>query len=132
MLSDRGTADLMQSSKCGVSFRGDQEQTDDVCLLFFADKNINESKQNTPKNVLDSIIAEQLSMFKPSEKENSIVNKKSEGEAKLQNYIKSRLAEKRAGRKSTILESKKSETLKKLDEMIDREYLKYEKTSKRN
>lgn len=98
--------------------------------LGFADKNINESKQNTPKNVLDSIIAEQLSMFKPSEKENSIVNKKSEGETKLQNYIKSRIAEKRAGRKSTILESKKSETLKKLDEMIDREYLKFEKTSK--
>ena len=45
MLSDQGTADLMQSSKCGASFRGDLEQTDDVCLLFFADKNIKQSER---------------------------------------------------------------------------------------
>lgn len=92
-------------------------------------KTIVESKEYKPKNILDRIIQEQLSMFKPSEKENSIVNEKAHSEEKLREYIQTRIEELKSGRRTNVklYESKKSDKLKKLDEMIDLEFTKISK-----
>lgn len=89
-------------------------------------KAIVESKESKPKNALDKIILEELSMFKPSEKENSIVNEKAHSEEKLREYIQTRIAELKSGRRTGVklYESKKSDKLKKLDETIEIEYKK--------
>ena len=46
----------------------------------------------------------------------------SESELKLRKYIRQRLEEKAGLRKATLNESAKSEAIKKLDEMIDRQF----------
>lgn len=55
----------------------------------------------------------------------------SESEIKLRKYIRNRLEEKTGLRKSTINENKKSEKIKKLDEMIDKQFRLYENVKKK-
>lgn len=52
----------------------------------------------------------------------------SESEQKLRKYIRARLEEKAGLRKPILTESKKSETLKKLDSIIDKQYQLFEST----
>jgi len=64
--------------------------------------------------------AAMLKNIKKESKENEEI---SESERNLRNYIKSRIQEKKGLKKSTLIESKKSESLKKLDKLIDQELL---------
>jgi hypothetical protein len=54
-----------------------------------------------------------------------------ESERKLRKYIRNRLEEKAGLRKPSLNESKKSETLKKLDAVIDEQFKLYESTAKK-
>jgi len=53
-----------------------------------------------------------------------------ESEVKIRKYIRARLEEKVNGKKSVINESTKSKTLKKLDEIIDKQFKQFESVAK--
>jgi len=66
----------------------------------------------------------------PSEDQNEVDENMDESETRVRKYIRARLEEKVNGKKSVINESTKSKTLKKLDEIIDKQFKQYENVAK--
>ena len=108
-----------------VTYSG--EDITDKEIIYLNKPNLTTYDNDVPRTLGSN---QALIQIDESKKNNAVISM-NESERKLRKYIRTRLEEKAGIKKPSLNENKKSETLKKLDAVIDRQFKLYETVGKK-